>query len=452
MRITFPRRQGMSGALGMLCLLSLAPPSGLPAQEKGGLVDRIVAVVGDSVVTYTQLQERLLQLRAQGMDLPPPGEGLTRMQREVLEQMVEELLILQAAAKDTTLVVNEAELDEVVNQEIQERIRAYGSMQAFQQALAQQGWTLTGYRDYLKVQARAQRLYSLYLSRRFQDMARIPVESAEIEAFFQAQKDFLGERPPTVIFRQIVVVPTPSDSALEAARAEAEKVRQLALAGEDFAELARRFSQDEGTKNSGGELGWFRRGEMVEAFENAAFELPTGAVSEPVRTPYGYHIIKVERRRAGEVRARHILIPVTPTRADEEAARGRALEVRRRWEAGEPFQALADAFGDPSAPDSLEVPMDRLGELPPGFGEALRSTNPGQFVGPLEYQVRGGEKRLAVVQVVGFQPGRPWTADDPELRAQIRQRLQQEKLLERVVEELRAKTFVQIRMEALGAP
>jgi parvulin-like peptidyl-prolyl isomerase len=269
------------------------------------------------------------------------------------------------------------------------------------------------------------------------------IQEAEIEAFFREQEGNLGQRPSTVSFTQIIHLSTPSDSAREAARAEAERIRQLALRGEDFSDLAKRFSQEPGAQESGGDLGWFRRGEMVQAFEDAAFNLGTDQISDVVETPFGFHVIKVERRRSGEVRARHILIQPETTEGDRVAARGTAETVKARLQAGEDFVALREAFGDPQSPDSLEVPFDRLRELPPGFAEPLLQSEPGEIIGPIEYEV-SGKARFAVIQVQEVREGGQFSLED--LRPQIRERLQQENLLERILEELRSQTYVDIRL------
>jgi peptidyl-prolyl cis-trans isomerase SurA len=428
--------------LSVLSLLGSLPPA-VSAQEEG-LVDRIVAVVGDSVITLTQIQERIFQLSSQGLEVPPEGAARTRLQREVLDQIVGEQLIVQAAIRDTTIAVDETDLEERVSQDLQQRMRQFpGGQSAFQQALQAEGWTLASYRDFLRGQVRQQRLYQQYMAKRSRDLSGIMIQEAEIEAFFREQEGNLGQRPSTVSFTQIIHLSTPSDSAREAARAEAERIRQLALRGEDFSDLAKRFSQEPGAQESGGDLGWFRRGEMVQAFEDAAFNLGTDQISDVVETPFGFHVIKVERRRSGEVRARHILIQPETTEGDRVAARGTAETVKARLQAGEDFVALREAFGDPQSPDSLEVPFDRLRELPPGFAEPLLQSEPGEIIGPIEYEV-SGKARFAVIQVQEVREGGQFSLED--LRPQIRERLQQENLLERILEELRSQTYVDIRL------
>ncbi len=413
------------------------------AAQQDALVDRIVAVVGDSVITLTQIQERLFQLRSQGVEIPEAGPALNQLQRDVLDQIVGEQLIVQAAIRDTTIVVDEADLEEIVSQDLQQRMRQFGGQAAFEQALRAQGFSLASFREYLRGQVRQQRLYQQYMAKRSRELAGIMVEDSEVEAFFEEQKANMGERPSTVEFTQIIVPTTPSDSAKEAARAEAERIRQLALQGEDFADLARRFSQEPGAQESGGDLGWFRRGEMVEAFEDAAFNLPVGQISPVVETPFGFHVIKVERRRSGEVRARHILIQATPTDADREQARERADSVLTWLKAGQDFQTLREEYGDTQVPDTLEYPFDRLQELPPGFAEPLLQSQSGEFIGPIRYDA-AGTTRFAVLHVLAVRSGGEYSLD--EVRSQIRERLQQQKLLEKILDELRAETYVQIRI------
>ena len=241
------RNQPFSFVLLALALLGMGLYPLPAAGQSEEMVDRIVAVVGDSAITLSQVQERILQLRYQQVEIPERGsEAYDRLQRDLLDQMVGEQLIVQAALRDTTITVDEADLEETVSRELQDMARNFGGQAAFLEALEKEGWTAATYREFRRSQARQQRLYSLYLTKRSRDLTGILVESSEIEAFFEAQRSVIGQRPPTVIFKQAVITPTPSDSSLEAARAEAERIRRLILEGEDFEEMARRFSQDPG--------------------------------------------------------------------------------------------------------------------------------------------------------------------------------------------------------------
>jgi peptidyl-prolyl cis-trans isomerase SurA len=408
-------------------------------------VDRVAAVVGDSVIALSQIEERLLAMEAQGRQVPAQGTPeRAQVQRELLDQMIDEQLIIQAAIRDTTIAVDDLEVEAMVSAEIDTRSAEMGGQSVFEDGLAQQGFTLSGYRDLLRGQIRQQRLYQAYMQKRAYGMSAIVVEEAEIEAFFQEQQEVIGERPPTVVFAQIILVPTPSDSVREAVRAEAERVRQLAMAGEDFAELAREHSQGPSAE-AGGDLGWFRRGDMVQEFADAAFSMAVNEVSEPVESAFGIHVIKVLRRRSGEIRASHILFQIRPSPADLELFRETAQTLKGRLEGGEDLATLREDFGDMEQPDTLRVPLGRLQELPPGFAEPLSRADPGDVLDPIEYETREGT-HLAVVKVVEVLPAGPYSIDDPEVRSQITQALQQTKLVDQILEELRAVTYIQIRM------
>jgi peptidyl-prolyl cis-trans isomerase SurA len=209
--------------------------------------------------------------------------------------------------------------------------------------------------------------------------------------------------------------------------------------------LAQQYSQDLGSKEDGGELGWFRRGEMVPEFEEAAFELPTNGISEPVESAFGFHVIKLLRRRSAEIRASHILILVEPTPGDMDRARLRAEEVKQKLQSGEDFRSLLEEYGDTEAPDTIQKPFNQFGELPPPFAEPLALSEAGQILGPLKYETQE-DTRFAVLEILRVTPGGPYSLEDQDLRTQIRQTIQQQKLIDQILVELRTRIFVKIHI------
>jgi peptidyl-prolyl cis-trans isomerase SurA len=435
-------------------LVLLAAPFATPVAAQGvlrdDLVDRVVAVVGDSTVTYLQVQEEVqrLLLADTSLSLPRPTDpAYAEFFSDIVDTWVDRMLVLQAAVRDTLLRADEAAIDQQVSQRIDQLAGQLGGQPALQQALAREGWTLAEYRDNLRHEARQLQIFQLFFQSRVRDARPVEVTEAELLAMFQEAAPRLQQRPRLITFQQVVIRPEAADSAKAGARAEAEALLERVSAGEDFAELAREHSDDVGTASLGGDLGWFRRGQMLAEFENAAFALAPGRVSNIVETLFGYHIIKVERVRGrSEVQARHILkIPETGP-ADVERARALAREVADRARAGESMTALFDEYSDPLATDSLSMPFEQLGELPPAYA-ALRTAVSGTVVGPLEYQAAGGtaqDLRFAVVKVLQIREAGAYTFED--LRPQMAAQLQEEKRRQRILQDLRANTHIEIRM------
>lgn len=436
-------RNALPAALALTLTLA---PGVLSAQLMAGegVVNRLVAVVGDSVVVQSEVEEEIQRMAIQGASVPQPGSPeYEEFFRTVLDRFVDRLLILQAAANDSLVQVDEEIVDEQVNQDINRLTQQFGGQTALQQALAAEGLTLAEYREMLRDDYRTARTQQLYMQLHLRDAPPVEVTEDELLARFQEARPTLQQRPKTVTLRQAVLAPEPSEAAVEAAREKAEALLDSIEGGADFAELARRHSDDPGTAEAGGDLGWFRRGRMVREFEEAAFALYDDQVSDLVRTDYGFHIIKVERYRAGERQGRHILI--TPETTEEDIRRTRELadSIAEEVRGGAAIQPFAEEYADPAAPDSMTVAFDQLSELPGAYG-AVRTAAEGDVVGPLRYEMGTGETRFAVVWVEEIREAGAYTFED--LRSQIATQIRQEKQQERLLEDLRERTYIDIRM------
>ena len=425
-------------------LILLFPRAGQAQLQDLDVVDRLVAVVGDSAIVQTQVQEEIQRMQLGGAPVPNPGTAdYEVLFEQILNRFIDRLLVLQAAASDSLLQVSDEAINERVTEQITQLTTQFGGQIQLQEALSAEALTLTEYRDILSNEQRVRQIEQLFYQSRLREAQPVEVSEEDLLERFQEARGQLEQRPRLMTIRQVVVQPVATDAAIDTARSLAEDLLARVRAGEDFAELAIQYSGDPGSAALGGDLGWFRRGRMVREFEETAFNLLDGQISDVVESDFGFHIIKVERMRPGERNARHILIIPKKTEEDLALARETAMSVRQQAESGIPMIELYEEFSDQAAPDSITLAFEQLDELPPAYG-MLRTANQSDLVGPLEYQLPNGETRYAVVSVTEVREAGAYTFED--LKAQLAAQLQQERQIERIMRELRARTHIDIRM------
>ena len=413
-----------------------APPS--PDVD---LVDRVVAVVGDTVLLLSEVQTEMQRLQAAGQPIPRDPAGQEAFAREIIEARIRDMVLIEAA-RNAGIAVDDAEIAADVDQDIAQVRQRFGSEPALIAALAESGLTLEEYRANLTRQYRDRALTQRLFQQRLASAARPTVTEAEIAQFFESQRGELGERPATVSFEQVIIEPEPSDSARAAARREAEDVLRQLAAGGDFEVLARRFSDDPASGERGGDLGWFRRGMMVPPFENTVYSMRPGQTSGIVETDFGFHIIRLEKTRQGERQARHILIRPEITEADRARARERADSVAQAVRAGTSIATLAQRYDTPADQRSVDrAPVDRL---PPAYSGVFADAAEGAIVGPFEIPAGPGVSGWAVAHLTRRQPAGAYALED--VREQVRSRLQEQKLIEQLVSDLRGSMFVDVQL------
>ncbi len=433
--------------LRLLLIGSLLGATQLGAQEVVAVPrDRIVAIVGDTPIALSMLQQREQTWITQNGQLPTDPNELAGLRRELLRGLIDEELLVQAAGRDTTVKVTEEEVQQAVEQTVRNIRDQYPSLLDLERDLRRAGFrNLDDYRLYLAEQQRRQFLQDAFLEamERKGEIEDLPPTDAELRQFYEARKEQFGRRPATVSFRQIVVYSRPDSAAIMEALAEADSIRDKLEQGADFTEMARLYSDDPTTKDVGGNLGWFRRGQGMEReFENAAFRLQPGVISYPVYTSFGFHLIEVLRAEPASVQARHILIAPTVTRENQAEARARADSALQMLEAGVPYDTVVARYHEPDEERFLtEVPRDRL---PQEYQDALATAQVGDIVGPIESDRGNGRLTYTVLELRDVRAEGLVSFDD--VRDQLRANLARQNGIERFLQTLRDATYIDIRL------
>ncbi|MDJ0739714.1 MAG: peptidylprolyl isomerase [Gammaproteobacteria bacterium] len=278
------RRAWQAGALALL--LAAGTPVLAQSFHPGDAVR-----VNDQTISYQRFNGFYTEYRdSKGVAIGARGDQLgllTRLREEAMELMIDQELIRQAAEAQGIEVAAD-DIDVVVSQ-----LRdIFETDEAFQMRLQQEGFTEEGYRRHIERMLKAKRYVDDIRA------AEPLVDDATLEAYYKDNTLRLT-LPERVRVSHILLswkpLGSPDDRA--ALHEQMKPILERARNGEDFAALAREFSEDEATREIGGDTGLFHRGQMVPAFEAVAFALQPGEISDPVETPYGLHILRVEERR-----------------------------------------------------------------------------------------------------------------------------------------------------------
>ena len=414
-----------------------------PMRDTTFTVDRVMAIVGNRPVLASQVEEEIFSREAQGAKLPTSPEGIEAVRQQIVGSIIDEELLVQQAQRDTAIKVTDEEVASGVEEQVKKVRANFTSEVDYRAELQKAGFqTPEEYRRWLSDQQRRAAFQNRLIEklREGGKLKAVSPTEKEMRQFFDEQRASLGSQPATLSFRQIVISPKPSPEAKARTKAQADSIVLELRRGADFATAARRFSQDPGSKEQGGSLNWFRRGVMVPEFERVAFGLKPGVVSDPVESPFGYHIIQVERAQPAEVQARHILLVPEIDSAHVDTARTTAEAVRKALTAGARFDSLQRLYHDPSAEREADnVPITKL---PENYAKVIGTADSGTVV-PVFTLPAGAREQFVVLQVTGRRPAGEIKYED--VRDRIRDQLGQQLAIRRYLDRLRKATYVEIR-------
>ncbi|MCZ6818215.1 MAG: peptidylprolyl isomerase [Calditrichaeota bacterium] len=311
----------------LLIVLLLGSLHAVSGQEE--VLDKIVAIVDDTIILYSELQQFAYSLAIQGgVDPVKEPEEFDKILQKTLAELITQKVLLVQARLDS-LEVSDRQIESVLEQQIEQMVQQLGSETRVEEYF---GTTLRQIRREFREEVE-ERL----LVQRLQEVKSMQtrISRREVEHFYTAHHDSLPVMKEAVKISHILVNVEPSEAALEAARKLAEDVLEQLHKGADFAELARQHSQDPGSTAKGGDLGRLQRGDLVKEFEEVAFQLEPGEISEIVRTKFGLHIIQMVAKIGEKIHTRHILFRLDTSPEDEQRTVDNLYEIRRQILAGE---------------------------------------------------------------------------------------------------------------------
>ncbi len=408
-------------------------------QAQPQTLDRIVAVVNEGVITQHQLDARTrsatAQLQRQKVQLPPPDI----LKRQVLDQMITERAQVQQA-KEAGVRVEDNELSQAID-----RIAANQKMSTNQlrQVIEKDGMTWTDFREGIRDQMMVARIREREVD------AKIVVTPGEVDNFL-ANQSVSGAGEEVHLAHILIRIPEgASPETLQKLRAKAVAIDEQAKAGKDFAQLAAANSESNDAMQ-GGDLGFRPIDSLPQVMSSAVANLKPGQVSDVVRSPSGFHIVKLLGRRGGgsalpqvqQTHARHILIKVTEITSESEAKQKITL-VHQRLKAGEDFAALAKLYSqDGSAQKGGDLGWLYPGDTVQPFEQAMNALKIGEISGPVQspfgfHIIQVLERRTTDV-----------SQDRQRQRAMgaLRQRKMEDANLE-WIRQVRDRAYVEIRLE-----
>jgi len=305
------------------------------------LIDKIVAVVDEQIILKSEV-DFLTESLAYQEEIDPRKEPsrFQKLWEQVLESKINEKIILVKARQDSVELPDE-EVNMAMEQNLNQLITRFGSQDRMEKAL---GYDIATIKKMSRKILREQLLIERFRQIFFQ---KIQVSREEVRKFYNEKKDSLGTIPASFNISHILLEIKPRGKSIQKSKAKIDSIKMMLEDGADFAKLAKKYSEDPGSKDNGGELGYFSKGELVPEFEKVAFSLSKGEISDVVRTEFGFHIIKLIDKKDDKVNCRHILIRFKADKSDEEQTIEKLNEIREKIISGEAtFEEMALKYSD----------------------------------------------------------------------------------------------------------
>lgn len=364
-------------------------------QRTSRVIDDIVVKVDNQIVLRSELETALAQIAAEGQSVTP------EMRCNVLQSLLMNSLMLARAEIDS-VVVEEDRVASELDRRMAYFVQQIGSEERLEEYYNK---SLRQLKDDLRRQVKDQ----LTVQKMQAELTeKITITPNEVKKYFnKIPKDSLPYFSTEVEIGQIVKLATIDRKEKDAVRARLEEIKKRIQGGEDFAALAKQYSEDPGSGQAGGELGFHKKRELVPEYEAAALKLEPGQLSDIVESQFGFHLIQLIERRGEQYNTRHILLKPTSTDLDLEATAQELEKIRQRILADSITFAKAakDFSDDPVSKNNgglLANPQDGstfipLDKVDPGIFFTIDTMKVGSITKPLPYRTEDGKQAMRIL-------------------------------------------------------
>ncbi len=346
-------------------------------QQQVGVIDSVVAVVNDDVITRNELDDRVREVvrQLQRQNTPLPAEDV--LQKQILERMITDMLQRQYA-KENGVRVDDSELNLAITRIAQQN--NFPTLDAFRAKLEADGVDYKKFREEIRSEIISTRL------RKREVESKLVISEREVDDYLANKARLGSEGEEFHLAHILVVVPEQASAAkIQAARERAEQALAKLNGGADFAQVAASIS-DAKDALKGGDLGWHSGDTIPPLFLNVLQNMKPGQISGVLRSLSGFHIIKLLEKRSAnapvvitQTHARHILIKTSEIMPEAEAKK-RIMEIKQRIDAGADFAEQAKRYSqDGSAQQGGDLGWLSPGETVPEFEEEMNKLQPGQM-------------------------------------------------------------------------
>ena len=285
-------------------------------------IDGVAAIVGENIILKSDVSQVVgMTALQQGLDVSKDVDVLMKLQDGVLSSLIDQKVILEMAKLDS-IEIADKDVENALDQQVENFILRAGSEDVAETMLGQ---SLSDFRREFWYDMRDRLITEQYQQ---QLIMSVNINRDGVFNFYEEYKDSLPDFPIKMKIRHLLTRIKAGEESKKNALFEIKQIRDRILNGELFSDLAKAFSDDPGSKNNGGSLGYIRRNQMVKEFETKAYTQEINSISDPVETVFGYHILETTEKSGEKIKVRHILISPEVTEKDESLAYKYALSLR----------------------------------------------------------------------------------------------------------------------------